>query len=278
MMVVEELIDGREISFTGGAYRSATRNFLVYDSAGNDIDVANILPNYQLPDVGWMEIQGEEHPTLPGMNVSGASISAYADRSDAYLVSVKYEKFRLGTAPVDEVGFIETAFDISSEFRDVWRTAANVPSPSDAQAPSEEDIQGVAVDIKGEPISIVKTSMSITITHTIDYQPPLTLIESLSGKRNSSAWGIWSPGTILYEGASVTRVSHLLNRIVHSFHHDDQMHLRQVAVPDFTGSAALNSGTSATYALKAYPVIWRQPFPELASFTSLQLDESLPVT
>ncbi len=272
---VKELLEGRSVSFANGAYRSAVREFLVYETTTANIDVQEILPLAGIPNVGYMLVQGEAHPTLPDLSAQEAAIAPITDRKNAFRVSITYKRIVTYGPDADRPGYMEFSSSITAEFREVWRTdPEDLPMTS---MPGNNDIGGTAVDVKGEPVSVPFTTASIQIQHVIEGNFPFSFIQSLAGRRNESAWGIYPAGTILFEGADCSSIGVGRRRLTYTFHHDPNGHLRQVSVPDFASGAAINTGTAAEYALNAYPVIHRQPFPGLADFSELGVDEILVV-
>ncbi len=273
---VEELLAGREVTFSTGAYRSASRTFVVYSDSGQEIDVSEVLYQSGIPDVGEFMVQGAAHPTLPFMTAQEASVQPYPEHKDAFQVTIKYGRLKIWGPDPNSVGYMSFNADVQTEFRDVWRTLPNVPD--DINNPGDDDIGGTAIDVKGEPVSQAFTTTSFEIEHVIDYPIPFSFLLNTGGKRNSGQWGVFNPNTVLYEGTRVSSVGIGVYRMTHTFHFDGMYHLRQVSVPDFSGSAALNDGTASNYALQAYPVVWRQPFSQTYNFSNFGVDQVIPQT
>tara|TARA_Y100000593_G_scaffold94952_1_gene197543 strand:+ start:2569 stop:3405 length:837 start_codon:yes stop_codon:yes gene_type:complete len=273
---VDELLSGREVSFSTGAYRTATRTFAVYSDSGQSIDVSEVLSQPGIPDVGEFMVQGEAHPTLPFMTAQEATVQPYAEHKDAFLVTIRYARMKIWGPDSNAVGYMSFTADVQTEFRDVWRTLPN--APTNINNPNDDDIGGTAIDVKGEPVSQAFTTTSFEIEHVIDYPIPFSFLLNMGGRRNSNQWGVFNPNTVLYEGTRTSSVAIGVYRLTHTFHFDSMYHLRQVSVPDFSGSAALNDGSAANYALQAYPVVWRQPFRETYNFSNFGVDEVIPQT
>ena len=274
-VIVKELLDSSSVSYSNGSYRKATREFLVYDDGDNELDVSEILANSEIPDVGYMGVQGEFHPSLPDLTAQEASITQLPEKTNAYRVIVVYNRVRIWGPDTNMPGYMELSTSTSAEFREIWRKYPN--QPEDINSPADADIGGTAIDVSGEAISVSFSSTTMQIQHVIEGNFPLSFLTSMAGKRNRSAWGLFPAGTVLYEGTDGATIGIGRRRLTHTFHYDDMYHLRQVSVPDFASGTAINSGSASEYALKAYPVFFRQPFPDLADFELFGVDEVLVV-
>ena len=274
-IVVTETLNNRNVTFSRGSYKSATREFLVYDDAGASIDVSEVLAQADIPSVSGWAAQGEFHPTLPLLTAQDATIEAHDEHKNVFVVKITYKQLLVWGPDSNFPGYMEFSGGVAADFRDTWR---RLPiRPDDIDNPDDEDIEGTAIDVKGEPISVPFTTSTFEIQHVIEGDAPFTHIHSLAGKRNESHWGAFEAGTVLYEGARATTVGIGRRRLTHTFHHDPMYHLRQVSVPHMAGGTAIGDGTVSGYELKAYPVIWRQPFPDVVDFASLGVDEALYV-
>tara|TARA_Y100001973_G_scaffold84705_1_gene126075 strand:+ start:1016 stop:1846 length:831 start_codon:yes stop_codon:yes gene_type:complete len=273
-VVVKELMDSSSVSYSNGSYRKATREFLVYESSDNALDVSDVLANPDIPDVGYMGVQGEFHPSLPDLTAQEASIAQLSDKTNAYRVTITYNRIRIWGPDNNMPGYMELTTSTSAEFREVWRLN---PDIGRIDNPIDVDIAGTAIDVKGEPVSRSFSQTTLQIQHVIEGNFPLSFLTSMAGKRNASVWGPFPAGTILYEGTDGATLGIGRRRLTHTFHYDSNYHLRQVSVPDFASGTAINAGSETAYALAAYPVFFRQPFPETAEFTLFGVDEVLVI-
>ena len=237
-VVVKELVENRQVAYSNGSYRSATREFLVYEDTSAELDVRLVLHQPEIPDVGYMMVQGDFHPTLPSLTAQEASIVQLPDKTNAFRVTITYNRIRVWGPDNNMPGYMEFSASTSAEFREIWRKDADPPANIDQ--PADVDIEGTAIDVKGEAVSVPFTQTSIQIQHVIEGNFPISVINSMVGKRNSSAWGAFEAGTVLFEGTDCATIGIGSRRLTHTFHYDSNYHLRQVSVPDFASGTSIN--------------------------------------
>jgi len=152
------------------------------------------------------------------------------------------------------------------EFIDAWRTGATIAANLDA--PAETDIAGTAIDAAGVPVSAMKRKQEMTFTVRLSSGSiNKTTILNLIGKRNSSTFLGAVAGYVLFHGFRQSRVGPDLYDVTYVFTWDDSAHLRQVPARD-SDQEPKREGVGS-YAGKAFPVFWKQPFPGTGNFATL---------
>lgn len=169
-----------------------------------------------------------------------------------------------GSDPADSYSKHEASVVV--EFADAWRTGATIAA--NLNTPAETDIAGTAIDAAGVPVSVMRRKQEMTFTVRLaSGSINKTTILGLIGKRNSATFLGGAAGYVLFHGFRQSRVGPDLYDVTYVFTWDEWAHLRQVPARD-SDQEAKREGTGG-YALKAYPVYWKQPFPSTGNFSTL---------
>lgn len=202
------------------------------------------------------------------------------------------------TIPEDTPGFTAIEMDIGAAIVPTYRVDNyTLPTGSDINAPTEADIGGKPVDQGGEPIDAFVSTMRFTVRNVQSGRPSSSAISNILAMvntRNSAAFSIngfsAAIGKLLLTGVQVSRVKANVYELTYGFAYDDDFHLRQMPKVDANGKpqlAVLSSGSltisDATVATVdaaatggiapryAYHVMWKQPFPGVSAFASLNI-------
>lgn len=152
------------------------------------------------------------------------------------------------------------------EFVDAWRVGA-MTIPANLNIPAETDIAGTAIDANGEPVSAMRRKQEMTFTVRLaSASINKTTILNLIGRRNDATFLGGTAGYVLFHGFRQSRVGPDLYDVTYVFTWDEFAHLRQVAERDADREPKKGTGG---YANKAYPVYWKQPFPNTGNFSTL---------
>ena len=175
--------------------------------------------------------------------------------------------------------------------KDVFRLpeTASVPEGGEIDTPNpEEDIEGEAVDRKGQKTSIVSVQpvLSVTVRREVQTNSPGNYIETVLqavGTRNKGRFLGAEKGKLLLTGLSTRRVSTNDSTktydVTFTFVFDEEFHCVQVAKDSSLRSSGVQFGKdvpsatgAASYLEKAFPVYYVQPFKTLANFNALGID------
>lgn len=267
----------RSVQSQGGR-GSGVRVFRVHDngSGANTIsdmqDVFQLMGNTGLGDEGvnYLPDKGNAFPDFAGLRVTDFTLSAVDGHADLWEVAFTYEQYSdgmnsapssaLSTLP-NEIGYVEEAANIRAEFVNEWR---RLPiAPDDGTPTDREDIRGIPIDLAGNPISVARNRMDLTLTETVAV-PAFATYRGLRFTRNSAEFKGVAVGKLLYLGAQVRRTGISVYQVQHTFAEDDYYHLVQQPVVDQDGDPVLgDSGENAK------TVYWIQPFPTLKDHGTL---------
>ena len=260
--VVIEKMDSRSISDQAGP-KQGIRRFWVYD------DTRSItLPSQITFGDGTLPAFGEVFPGEDDIFATYFSIDPIPDSAYTWEVVWTYTAGLNQEIPDTDPtspGYVEFSVEYGGVFKDAYRSGPVAWSGSYANS----DIGGVKIDQGGSPVSIFVPQQRLVVTETIttasltSRQPT---IAAIVGTRNSTAFYGAAAGTLLYEGASGSRVSALTMQLVHRFFYDRYLHAEQ--------SPALNAQNQVVRSLqsgiwRATTVRWVQPFPAEQDFNSL---------
>lgn len=260
--VVIEKMDSRSISDQAGP-KQGVRRFWVYDDTGSIT-----LPSQITFGDGTLPAFGEVFPGEEDIFATYFSIDPVPDSAYTWEVVWTYTpglNQELPDTDPTTPGYVEFSVEYGGVFKDAYRAGATPWSTSYANG----DIGGTPIDEGGNPISIFVPQQRLVVTETIT-TASLTIrqptIAGMVGTRNSSAFYGAAVGTLLYEGASGSRVSALTMQLVHRFFYDRFLHAEQ--------SPALNAQKQVETQLisnvwRAKTVRWVQPFPSVNDFNSL---------
>lgn len=189
-----------------------------------------------------------------------------------------------------EIGFTSFEVSIQPQILEIWALNASLPS-TDALK-SAPDLTDIITDANAtftgkEPVSFVGHIMNISVRNVIFGRPNYLTIASFIGKRNSAAFTfganataaqnmICPIGTLLFTGATTSRIGPNQYEVNYTFSYDDQFyHLRQAPLMDVNGVATqpktANTALSAANPWRAKSVYWKQPFPNTGAFASIGL-------
>lgn len=230
---------------------------------------------------------GKQHPAGPGTVVTNIQAGYVEESGDVYEVTVEGRTIQIlppefgeeGPAAVGKAGF-----DAPNQVVQAWRTDGlgelGLRFPADPSAPgagADHDIGGVPFDTAGEPSDLPLTPLIIQVPVRYDQGVPLGVLQNYRLKRNSRAFGVFGPHTVLFktwrlsiplDGASPSE-GHL------EFVYDDWYHLRQRALYDTDkqiipwGADDPETETHPDWIGRARTVNWYQPFPRTADLSYL---------
>ena len=267
----------REVQSTGGR-GSGTRVFRVYDngSGSNTVsdlqDVFQLMGNTGLGDEGvhYLPDKGNAFPDFAGLRCTDFTLGLVDGQNTLWEVTFAYEQYSggmnsapstaLSTLP-NEIGYVEEAANIRAEFVNEFR---RLPiAPADGIPENEDDIRGVSIDLAGNPISVPRNRMDLTLTETVA-APAFSTYRGLRFTRNESTFQGVAKGKLLYLGAQVRRTGISVYQVQHTFAEDDYYHLVQQPVVDQDGDPVLSE--DGTHAKTVY---WIQPFTQLKDHGTL---------
>ena len=281
---------------------SATQNYIVTDTTGQAINVyaiANGSTNYQFFG-GYNGTSGDEPLTYLYFRFVSQTITPVDNGSDKiWSVSMQFES-TIGdggaaatTTDVKtetEIGFSSFEVSIQPQVLEIWCNNPTLPS-TDALK-SNPDLTDIITNANAtftgkEPVSYVGHIMNISVRNVIFGRPNYLTIASFIGKRNSAAFTfganataaqnmICPIGTLLFTGATTSRIGPNQYEVNYTFSYDDQFyHLRQAPLMDVNGVATIpktaNTALSAANPWRAKSVYWKQPFPSTAAFSGIGL-------
>lgn len=260
--VVIEKMDSRSISDQAGP-KQGIRRFWVYDDTGSIT-----LPSQITFGDGTLPAFGEVFPGEEDIFATYFSIDPVPDSAYTWEVVWTYTpglNQELPDTDPTTPGYVEFSVEYGGVFKDAYRAGANAWSTTYAGT----DIGGARVDQAGSPVSVFVPQQRLVVTETITTaslpirQPSIAI---MVGKRNSTEFYGAAAGTLLYEGASGSRVSALTMQLVHRFFYDRYLHAEQSPAmnPDRQVDIELNNSV-----FRAKTVRWVQPFPDIADFNSL---------
>ena len=288
----------RSATFDRGKW-SASQNYTVYDDTGvalNVYTIANASPDYQYFG-GYLG--GDESSATSYFRFVSHTITPVDNGADKiWSVSMQFESTigdgsAVTTTDVKtetEIGFSSFEVSIQPQILEIWALNATLPS-SDALK-SNPDLTDIITNANAtftgkEPVSYVGHIMNISVRNVIFGRPNYLTIASFVGKRNSAAFTfgnnatagqnmVCAIGTLLFTGATTSRIGPNQYEVNYSFSYDDQFyHLRQAPLMDVNGVATqpktANTALSAANPWRAKSVYWKQPFPNTGAFASIGL-------
>ena len=260
--VVIEKMDSRSISDQAGP-KQGIRRFWVYEDSG-----AITLPSQITFGDGTLPAFGEVFPGEEDIFATFFSVDPVPDSSGTWEVVWTYTaglNQELPDTDPTTPGYVEFSVEYGGVFKDAWRASPTAWSLTYAGT----DIGGTKIDQAGSPVSVFVPQQRLVVTETIttasltSRQPT---IAAAVGKRNSLAFYGAAEGTLLYEGASGSRVSALTMQLVHRFFYDRFLHAEQSPAMDIQRQVQISLVSSVW---RATTVRWVQPFPDTASFDAL---------
>jgi hypothetical protein len=110
-------------------------------------------------------------------------------------------------------------------------------------------------------INIGETVLSSTI------QARLVTIANMTGKRNDAVFQGFAAGTLVYQGASASRIAVDKYTLSHKFAFDSRFHMLQI--PERDQNKEVVPMRDNNNIVRAKRVRWVQPFPILGQFNTL---------
>lgn len=262
--VVVEQLDSRSVSDQSGP-KTGERKFWVYDDT-----TALTLPSQIVFADGTLPGFGEEFPGEPDIFATYYSINPVPDSSGAWEVSWTYTpgvNEGIGDTNTDPAapGYLELSVEYGGVFKDIWRAG---PTPWTTTY-AGGDIGGTPIDQAGNALSAFVPQHRYVVTETVSISQLSArrgTISAAVGTRNLTAFEGAAAGTLLYEGASGTRVSALNMQLTHKFLYDRWLHAEQRPTYDVQGNVVKSQINSIW---RATTVRWEQPFPLTSDFNSL---------
>ena len=228
---------------------SATQNYIVTDTTAQAINVyeiANGSINYQFFG-GLNGTNGDEPLTYDYFRFVSQTIAPVDNGADKiWSVSMQFEStIGDGGAATStdqytetEIGFTSFEVSIQPQILEIWALNATLPS-SDALK-SNPDLTDIITNANAtftgkEPVSYVGHIMNISVRNVIFGRPNYLTIASFVGKRNSAAFTfgnnatagqnmICAIGTLLFTGATTSRIGPNQYEVNYSFSYDDQFY------------------------------------------------------
>lgn len=278
-LTVRELLASRPVESTGGIL-SAVREFVVYDDASpitDPIDVFELFGTSGTPDT--LPAEADFFPGSTTLVATDYRITKFDGHADTFKVEWKYADASTGgqTIQPGEPGYVDVSADVGGEWVDGYRqlTASQIAAivasggsyPYGGQPATLVDIGGTPMDAAGDPVSISRKQITLTLGVTFSGVPNLATPYLFVGRRNNALFSGAPQGSLLYLGAGISRIS--INRWTqtHRFLLDQFYHMQQFPYrfPDQT--AVLSSYASGIVA--ATTVFFRQPYPDYGNFYSI---------
>ncbi len=264
-----EHIDGGALSVSPGVAESK-RTFIMsgYPSQGSVVDVLGERINTTYDpstDIVIPKI-GDRHPDFPAILFAHAYELSKVPKSDGMWRLTFTYRFNEPTSfstditrGPDAIGFTETTARLTGKFDLCYRAdpdfGANIP---------DNDIGGEPVDVNGEPTSIMRVQYEIQFNVTVNdtIQEILgTFGDQVGAVCGGPVFGL--PGeTVLYRGASISRIAQNAYRLTHTYLYDQWYHTIQT--PDYTldGQIELDEDghCKTVFAIAPFPVGSAQTF------------------
>lgn len=282
MATVIELLESRSVAKRSGKL-SATRAFHIYDAETpltTPARVVTLFGSQGLPGYG------EVFPEATGLFARDYELSLVSGHTDLWLLRWEYATLEDGGGiAIPELepgqpGYVDVSATASAARFPIWRSLSEseiadlVKEGGDYPAgdcSSPKDINGVSVDINGEPLNDVIRQFEIVITETRNGTPRLGGLMGFIWKRNLFPFLGAPKGQLLYQGVSVNRVDINTFQYQHKFALDRWYWMRQTPVRNALGDViprdlAVVPGPNLPPYNVAGAVFFVQGFPDLADF------------
>tara|TARA_Y100000114_G_scaffold81692_1_gene75384 strand:- start:3 stop:857 length:855 start_codon:yes stop_codon:yes gene_type:complete len=269
----------RSLSVTSES-RELRRNFIVKQVLPTD----GSTPAYPVDFTGIFNATGmaynEELPDEPGLFLTTYNVTSSDEGTFQWDVEGCYKPDQVINDGGGETGgqFDQINSDIEVLFLDTWRVGPfdnEDPASTDGSITDSDDIGGSSVDVAGEPITRFVTTQTTEITRRFSSFPSfdVTVARFLAGRRNSQPYLGCPSGTLLFEGANLSREGSNTYTMRYRFTYDPIRHQRQVPKRHANGDVVTEEvGVGVEKSTVAKTVIWRQPFPQTAIFSVLGVD------
>lgn len=244
---------------------TASRVFRCFDDVTPLATPADVYAHFgvELPQIK------EVFPGETAVYAVSYNIKHIPESRNAWEVTINYENTEPGTHLPNEEGYTEFSIDYAVEFRDLWRI--DVPANKHVNGiPVLTDIAGTAVDMAGEPISVMTRMSDLVIKETVSsltFAARSRVIRAARGRRNSAIFYGAPLGQVLYTGASASRIGLEKYSVTHKFRVDEFYHLIQT--PERNQTKEVGCTRDGTGKLRATTVTYIQPFPGTYDFNSL---------
>lgn len=224
------------------------------------------IPHFALAAAPGLPVRGSSFPNNPLLTCVSREASLVSGHSDLVECVFGYVNKTFGV------------YDIVVErntngFQDpIWRDGLSVTDEGKVANDALTDIGGTHADFAGEPVSRLRIQTELQVTQKVirnefDSGENTTWI----GKRNSTVYRGFPPGSLLYLGARSTGAfGDSLELVQHRFLYDEWRHLVQKPVLDASGNVILDGARTAK------TVVWRQPYPVLISFSTITHPNPVP--
>jgi hypothetical protein len=271
-VTVREMLDSRPFEYTGGK-KIAYRMFSVEQDSpalSSPDEVINLMGSNGLPKIG---------DTFPGTTLEAFDykVSKFEGQTDLFLATFIYRDAGFQgvgvTKQPGEDGYVEYGAEVSVEFQPAWRRHSATEFEGLVQASGIYayggdsafiDVAGDGIDAAGEPISIPRRTITLTLGVTVNQPPSLGYYTAFTPRRNNTVFGGFPIGSLLYTGANVNRIDTAKWNVEHRFVWDQYYHLVQNAHRNPNGAVRLLDSTG-----KAEYVWFVQPFPTFANFYAI---------
>jgi len=271
-VTVRELLDSRPVENIGGK-NSAVRFFSVERDSPTlttPDEVALLFGSNDLPQKG---------EAFPGTTLEAVDyrIRKFEGQTDLFHVTWVYRDATTGGVGIDlqpnEVGYVEVSGNVEAHFEDAWRSLSSAEMTqlvaSGGMYPYGNntvfsDIGGSHVDAAGEPVSVMRRRMNVTVSVTTATKPTqFGLWGQFVGRRNNTEFGGAPIGSLVYTGAGFRRFDDGRWTVDHSFVLDSWYHMAQVAWRNMRGDVGLGGDGKAEW------VWFVQPFPDFGNFYAI---------
>lgn len=275
---------------------SGSHSYIVYDDANASILIIDLI---NAAGAAGVQVFGAGTETTLGtyLRFVGQTFTPIEASNKQWNAEFQFESIvgdgatitAQDTKTETEVGFTSIEVDIQSELRDVYRKSPTMPSSNALISnPNITDIAGTPYYTGKDPVTAVGHLMRISVRNVVNGRPNYSGISAAVGKRNSAAFTFGasgtssqnltcSIGTLLFVGASSSRIGPNQYEVNFEFAYDDKLyHLQQVAMTDVDGvKIVLKNGASTTPSVSnpwyAEFVYFKQPFPDTDTFAALSL-------
>lgn len=265
-----ELQETRNESWSDGKI-TATRRFAVWNDSTPLTTAAAVralfgttVDGVDLPDIG------SQFPGDTALYAKSYALKPEAESRYVWMLDFNYENSEPLEKQPQEIGYTQFSVNWTAEFREFYRTNPGMVIPENGTPSGSIDVGGKAIDVSGEPMTVIHYLGSIEFTETVSLAslPDRSqLIRVARGKRNLTEFQGAPIGQILYKGASANRIGVDRVSLTHTFAQDALFHMIQVADKKANGDPFLTLDTSGLF--RAGTVRWVQPFPEFANFNLL---------
>lgn len=257
--IVTEQLQSRSLSVSGGRV-TGTRVFVVYDDASAITQPATITLG-----ANGMPQQGDLFPGETSVYAISHTIDPLGDGAYTWRVTWQYGP---NTVSPNELGYVERSISQEAVFYELFRI--NVPSSYSGNGSNGADIGGTPIDSGGYPVSRPALVINLDLVENvaeITIPARLVTIAGMVGKRNSVIFEGFAAGTLVYTGATSSRIGTGLFGLAHRFQYRVDGHMIQQ--PKRTSQGDVGLQFYPQYGFVAKDVYFVQPFPQLADFDTL---------